>query len=154
MEIPIQMPLDEGGFLRRECPHCLRQFKWHVGPANEEAEQYSDPPSYHCPFCGQPAGPGSWWTPEQLDYAQGAAMPQVAAYVEDELDAAFKGMNSKFLRFEKTGHIDTPAGPDPLVEPSDMVVVASPCHAYEPIKVPEDHTGPLHCLICGAAFAV
>jgi hypothetical protein len=35
-----------------------------------------------------------------------------------------------------------------------MVIVASPCHSYEPVKLPEDHTGPLYCLVCGSAFAV
>jgi hypothetical protein len=34
------------------------------------------------------------------------------------------------------------------------VIVASPCHAYEPVKVPEAATGPLHCLVRGQPFAV
>jgi hypothetical protein len=34
-----------------------------------------------------------------------------------------------------------------------MVIVAPPCHPWEPVKVPDEATGELHCLICGTAFA-
>lgn len=153
-EIEVSLPLDADGFLRRECPHCVRQFKWHHGPANEESEQHEDPLAYHCPFCGQPAGGESWWTQEQLDYMQGVAAPRMAQMVARELDQAFKSVKSDFIRFERTGNFETPDTPMPLVEPDDMVIVTSPCHAYEPVKVPEDHTGTLYCLICGTPYAV
>lgn len=154
METSISLPLDDDGFLRRECPHCLRQFKWHNGPANEEAEQQPTPPAYYCPLCGQPAGQDSWWTHEQLEYAEGMAAPMVAQAVEEELKSAFKSSRSKSLRIEMTGHMDTPDLPLPLVEQNDMMMVVSPCHSWEPIKVPDDHTGALHCLVCGSAFAI
>jgi hypothetical protein len=32
---------------------------------------------------------------------------------------------------------DLPAPPPVMVEPNDMQIVASPCHGYEPIKVPD-----------------
>ena len=35
----VSFPLDSDGFIRRECPHCEREFKWHHGPANEGVEQ-------------------------------------------------------------------------------------------------------------------
>jgi hypothetical protein len=28
ISIPVAMPLDSDGFLRRECPTCQQQFKW------------------------------------------------------------------------------------------------------------------------------
>jgi hypothetical protein len=28
VSIPMSLPLDGDGFLRRECPKCERQFKW------------------------------------------------------------------------------------------------------------------------------
>jgi len=75
--------------------------------------------------------------------------------MDDSFDDVFKGFqNSKYLKFERTGHLEIPDAPTPLVEPDDMRIIMSPCHAYEPVKVPEDHIGPLHCLVCGAAFAV
>ncbi|MBO3674013.1 hypothetical protein [Streptomyces sp. NEAU-YJ-81] len=154
MDIQLTLPLDHDGFLRRECPHCVRQFKWHHGPANEEAEGQPAPAAYHCPLCGQPAGMDSWWTQEQLEYAQGTAIPAATREIEQELRDAFKGASSKHLRFDFKGGIDTPDVPAPLTEPDDMVIVTSPCHSYEPVKVPEDASGPHHCLVCGQAFAV
>lgn len=150
----MKLPLDNDGFLRRECPHCVRQFKWHNGPANEEAEQHSSTTAYYCPVCGQPAGPESWWTQEQLDFARGLVAPAAMREVEQELRSAFKGVRSKHVKIDFKGGFDTPDVPAPLTEPDDMVIVASPCHAYEPMKVPEDASGPYHCLVCGQAFAV
>lgn len=154
MDISVSLPLDNDGFLRRECPNCLQEFKWHHGSANEEAEAHQDPETYYCPLCGGPSGPDTWWTREQLDYAQGVAMPAALQEVESELDRAFRGLNSKHLKVKRTGHLDTPAEPMPLTEPDDMVIIASPCHAYEPVKVPEAEAGPFYCLVCGSAFAV
>jgi hypothetical protein len=154
MDVPVTLPLDSDGFLRRECPHCIAQFKWHHGPANEEAEKHPDPPTYYCPLCGQPASPDSWWTQEQLDYAQESAAPAIAQFVDESVDELFRGMKRSSIRVERSGHLDVPDAPAPLVEPDGMCIVMSPCHSYEPIKVPDEHTGPLHCLVCGTAFAV
>lgn len=154
IEVPIDLPVDHDNFLRRECPHCERQFKWHNGPANAEAEHIPAPETYYCPLCGQPAGPDSWWTREQLDYAEQAAMPTALQVMDDEIGQMLKGLSSKHVKVSRTGHLDVPDGPLPLIEPDDMVIVASPCHSYEPIKVPERERGPFHCLVCGTAFAV
>ena len=40
----------------------------------------------------------------------------------------------------------------PLVEPDDLTMVGSPCHGFEPVKVADDWTEPLYCLVCGQAF--
>jgi hypothetical protein len=32
--------------------------------------------------------------------------------------------------------------------------VHPPCHPWEPVKIPEQHGGQLHCLICGSPYAV
>lgn len=149
----MSLPLDHDGFVRRECPHCISQFKWHHGPANEEAEQQPSPNAYYCPLCGQPAGLDSWWTQEQIDYARGAIAPAAARMVEDELKNAFKGAH-KHVKISVKGGEESPGVPSPLTEPDDMVIVTSPCHAYEPVKVSEDTSGPYHCLVCGQAFAV
>jgi hypothetical protein len=153
MDLSVTMPLDSDGFLRRECPNCEEQFKWHHGPANEEAESMPSPPAYYCPLCGMPADMDSWWTKEQLDYATGTAMPAVMREVERELKDTFKSTRNSLLRFEVKGsdHAEVPAA---LTELDDMQIVASPCHSHEPIKVPDDLPGPFHCLVCGQPFAV
>lgn len=151
IEMTVTLPLDSDGFLRRECPHCERQFKWHDGPANEEAEQHEDPSAYYCPLCGEPAGLDSWWTREQLDYAEGSMKPVAMQALADEFAKSFRGMKGVTY---KPGRLDEADTPMPLTEPDDMVIVTSPCHAYEPVKVPDDRPDVLHCLVCGAQFAV
>lgn len=151
MEISVKLPLDSDGFLRRECPRCEQQFKWHHGPANREAEEQAPSNVYYCPLCGLPAGLDEWWTHEQLDYSIGFAEPAVIRYAIDELTSVFK--RNKNFKF-RSGSVDLPEVPASLVEPDDMQIVASPCHAYEPVKVPETLTGPIYCLLCGTAFAL
>lgn len=152
MDIPVSLPLDSDGFLRRECPRCERQFKWHNGPANEEAETHADPPAYYCPFCGEPAEHGSWWTKEQLEYAHGMAVPRVHRIVQGELEDIFSGI--KNITSRPASSLDEPGFPVALIEPDDMQIIASPCHAYEPIKVPGDLSASFYCLLCGERFAV
>lgn len=154
MEVPVSLSLDHDGFLRRECPHCSQEFKWHHGPASEAAEQTVDPDTYYCPLCGQPAGLDSWWTRDQIDHIQRAAMPAVLRSVEEELGSMFRSASSKNFSAKQTGSFDTHEVPMPLVEKDDMTIIASPCHAYEPVKVPETAMSPFHCLVCGSLFAV
>lgn len=151
VQVQVPMPQDSDGFVRRECPHCMRQFKWHAGPANEEAEQHPTPAAYNCPLCGQSAALDSWHTTEQIEVARQIAMPQVMERVQDEMEAMFRGIKGMTYKRGRDQHTDDS---EPLTELDDMSIVASPCHSYEPVKVPEDHTGPLYCLICGSAYAV
>jgi len=154
MDISTSLPLDNDGFLRRQCPHCDSQFKWHDGPANEEAEQAASPAAYHCPFCGLPAEGDRWFTDDQVEYIDGIAMPAILRHADDVIRDALTRLSSKHLKVTSTGHLNTPDEPDALVEPDDMVIVVSPCHAHEPMKVPEDACGPFYCLVCGEPFAV
>ncbi len=152
MDIPLSLPLDRQGFVRRECPNCEQQFKWHHGPANEEAEHEPTPSAYYCPLCGVPAGLDAWFTREQLDFAQAMVMPVALRHIQDELARAFRG--NKHMKYKPGNRNDLPAAPPALTEPDDMQVVSSPCHAWEPVKVPEGLAGPLHCLICGERYAI
>lgn len=105
----------------------------------------SDPPGgLSLPLFGQPAGMDSWWTQEQLDYAQGVATPAAVREIEQGLRDAFKSASSKHVGFDFKGGVEAPDVPAPLTEPDaadDMVIVASLCHSYEPVKVPEAASG-------------
>jgi hypothetical protein len=156
IEISVSLPLDTDGFLRRECPHCMHEFKWHNGPASDEAEQHAAPPAYHCPLCGQPAGMESWYTQVQVEYLDQSAAPIIDDVVGSAMDDLLKGFSgTKGITISRSGgrRVHSP-NPDPLVEPDDMTIVASPCHSYEPVKVADNHVGPLYCLVCGSAYAV
>ena len=132
----------------------MREFKWHQGPVNEEAEQHPDPTTYYCPFCGEPAGPDSWWTQEQLAYIEAMQMAAALRTMDAGLDDVFRGVSSKHIKLKRTGHLDIPDEPTPPIEPDDMTAVISPCHPYEPVKVPAEIPGPFRCLLCGSAFSV
>lgn len=146
------MPLDEG-FLRRQCPNCNREFKWHSGPTEDRPADATDPPFYYCPYCGSPAGHDDWWTEAQLSQAQQLVAGEGARRINDELRAMAKRQRGGFVKLTVTP-VPEPEPPSPMVEPSDMVAVSPPCQPWEPFKVLEDWTEPVHCLICGQQFAL
>ena len=148
--ISVSLPLDADGFLRRECPHCEQEFKWHHGKTEEAPEDYVYPEVHWCPRCGKSATLNQWWTPAQLEYTRSAAMGPALDQLGQELKDAVRG--SKFLKIELSN--DRPEVPDPLVELDDMTMIAPPCHPWEPVKVPEDSASPHYCLLCGEPYAV
>jgi hypothetical protein len=145
----VRVPVDADGYLRRECPHCLREFKWHHGPTAERPQGIVDPPVYHCPLCGASANPDQWWTQEQLDFAQESAAGPALREMSEEIGKMFKNVQGMTYT---PGTVDEPEPPAALHEPNDMVIVAPPCHPWETIKVPDDATQRVHCLFCGEVF--
>jgi hypothetical protein len=104
-------------------------------------------------LCGEPAGPDSWWTQAQLELIENAQERPIGQELRDTLkDLERSTRRNKYITF-KASKINLSDVADPLVEPDDMTMVTSPCHTWEPIKVPEGHVGPKHCLVCGAAFS-
>lgn len=149
--VSIQLPLDEDGFLRRECPSCEQEFKWHHGPTGGEPDDATRPAVYYCPLCGRPSGIDNWWTQEQLEYVQGVALGHVVNELRDEL-RRMERRSKGLLKFMSSS--DEPEHPDALHEGDDMVIVASPCHDWEPAKVPAQWSAPLHCMICGTGYSL
>lgn len=147
----VQLPLDDDGFLRRECPHCLQQFKWHHGPTESRPKDEADPAVYYCPLCGVSAAPDQWWTQEQLTFIQESAAGPALREVSDELEKAFRGV--KGLNYKRE-QLDEPEPPEALHEPNDMITLAPPCHPWEPVKLPAKATVRVYCLICGKPFAI
>ena len=146
----VALPLDFDGFLRRECPNCEQEFKWHNGKTDAAPEDYLYPDVHWCPLCGESAALDQWWTPRQLEYVRSVAAGPVIDQLTDDL---FKGLDdSKFVKV--TRNSSKREVPDPLVEPDDMTILEPPCHPWEPIKVPDNASPPFYCLICGEAFTV
>ena len=149
MNVSISLPLD-AGFLRRECAHCERQFKWHDGFTSERPEDAVDSNIYFCPYCGESAPSDHWWTKDQLEYVQGIGIGEISREFNDMFRRLEQETRDSMVTIE--GQIEQLDPPDPLHEPADMVVVQSPCHSWEPIKIYEDWRRPLHCLSCGQQF--
>ncbi len=131
----ISLPLDKDGFLRRECPTCQGQFKWHHGPTGDEPEHAADPPLYYCPLCGAPSGLDSWWTQEQAKYLGTIALGEATTGLHEESKRLERRTRGGIVSFKASR--DQAEPPHSLHEPDDMGIVASPCHPWEPVKVPE-----------------
>jgi hypothetical protein len=150
MSIPMSVPLDTDGFLRRECSTCERQFKWFSGATADRPDDAVDADNYCCPYCGVAAATDQWWTREQLDYASELATAAFSDVVEEHVrswPAVKTGLVQTSVEYSGSS---TP--PSTIDELNDMVMVASPCHSWEPIKVTEGWDEPLHCLVCGDLF--
>lgn len=93
-----------------------------------------------------------WNTPAQNEFMLGAAGPLLDQFVSDALSQAFKGIKEILYKENEEFTLDLPHV-EPLDEPGDMVIVEPPCHSNEPLKVPDDATRLLHCLICGSQFS-
>ena len=152
MSFSVNLPLDNG-YLRRECPDCERQFKWHHRPTDDRPDDAVDPDVYCCPYCGRSAPLDHWWTGEQLEHVQRLGIGEAAREVGDIFRDLERKSRNSMIKF-KAGRMNIPESPDLLHEPGDMVIVQSPCHPWEPIKVSEDWRDPLYCLLCGEQFAV
>lgn len=155
--IPMTLPLDRDGFLRRECPNCERLFKWWSSPPTEGKQQEATqeaPEAYFCPYCHEPADLSSWWTKEQLEYVQQLALAKALGSSVQRLQR-----NSK-RRSRRSGNIRSEFSsqpmpePEALSEPDDMVRVDVPCHPEEPIKVEEGWEREVACLVCGIHYPV
>ena len=170
--IPMTLPLDSDGFLRRECPSCERQFKWRptqseetdlseVGDGdsdtlNESQGANAAPEFYYCPYCYDPGALNAWWTQEQLAYGRELAAAEV-------LGPELRDLADSMMRLNRSGglvgvHVDVNmpilSRPEPLTEPDDMVRVDFPCHLDEPLKIDEAWDEEVACLLCGIRYPV
>ncbi len=148
-DIPVTLPVDKDGFLRRQCPNCRRQFKW----LPTESEITEQPQSeYYCPYCGKPARIDAWWTKEQLQYMKQLAVAKVISPELEKFAKDLKRLNrpGSLVRFETK--YKAPSKPLPLHELDDMQKVKPSCHPDEPLKVYENWNKPIVCLICGKPF--
>ncbi len=151
MELNIEMPLDDDGYLDRECPSCERRFRWHDGPISDSPVDAPEAEEFHCPYCGQPAATDQWWTREQVETLQQTALAAAIPEITRELGEA--NDSTSFLTAEV--HADPILQPPPLfVDDAQTVTVTSPCHPYEPVKLLNEWIDPLHCLVCGAPYRV
>jgi len=98
ISISLRLPLDDDGFLRRECPHCGRQFKQRAGAPDETQES---PGTYYCPYCSASADADAWFTAQQLEYIQQQAMTEIIGPSLSRLQQQLEQANqSGLLRIE------------------------------------------------------
>jgi hypothetical protein len=145
----MALPLDGDGFLRRECPDCEREFKWLATESdNADSGSAAAPQGYFCPYCGVQAPPDAWFTKIQLDHARAKAVHEVVGPELKKFRDSVRRSSTGFIKVDV--RYEEPQEPQRLIERDDMRRVDFPCHPAEPVKVLDDWTGPVHCLICGA----
>jgi hypothetical protein len=144
-EFSLAIPVDSERFIRRECPTCEREFKWHIAEEGEESAPAGEA-GYFCPYCAVPADPGSFFTKAQCTLVEASATGLVA----EELSERLAGIDQDSGPFQISVTPSPTPEPPPLPdEPNDMRRIDPSCHPEEPIKVLEDWMGPVHCLVCG-----
>jgi len=129
----MSIPLDANGFLRRQCPTCEREFKWLHTSDPDQAVPVLDG-GYFCPYCGVQAPTNAWLTQAQVALA-------VNTVATEGVGPLLAGTGFKY---------EPPDKLDPLTEGDDMKRVDFQCHPTEPVKIVDDWSRSVHCLICGA----
>jgi hypothetical protein len=145
IQIPISLPLDSDGFLRRECPTCGREFKWRPTPEEEQGEAAPES-GYLCPYCAVQAPLDSWWTKPQLEAVSSTAYQKVVKPALDDMAKSMESASTESIKITTT--TTEPPEPPPLSEPDDMRRVEFACHPAEPIKVVDTWSHQVHCIVC------
>ncbi|MET0406506.1 MAG: hypothetical protein ABW123_29080 [Cystobacter sp.] len=158
----LELPRDAGGFVRRECPQCQRDFKTmprahdasavqrrlaSLFPFENAHESFDEVPEAWCLYCGHRAAGDEWLTPAQQ------------AHVEDVARCW-----ANHVRYEQLAHVsrtlrDNPrptfvsTRPRPLPGPmspdaDDLRRVPLLCCGEE-VKAHWEWDGPLCCPSCG-----
>lgn len=154
VSIEMKVPLDSDGFLRRECPNCERQFKLKQVDSNTETQEDNNDESYYCPYCYESAPLNSWWTKEQLEYAQQLAFKEVMEPGLRSLQRQIESLNSSSSFVHADVEVSSPPEPNFLSETDDMIKAEFPCHLEKPLKIDEAWKQDVACLMCGIQYPV
>lgn len=174
IELTVSLPLDNGYF-RRECPLCMKEFKVLVTPEEltdfkqkgldsfmlevkaEDEDSDADVSrleiEYYCPYCGQAAAKGSWWTQDQLNYLSVFKRNIAAKLINENLIRPLKksfgsGSGSGFISMKFTG--DEMQQQEPWIsnEESDMQEFDLSC-CQRKIKIAGTEGDTIYCFFCG-----
>jgi hypothetical protein len=151
VELSMSLPLDDDGFLRRECPTCKREFKWLASSGEDAADDAGDSAArdgYFCPYCGVHAPSDAWWTEPQLERMSAVVYDEVVGPELEEFKRSVSGMRSGFITASVEISRPDPA-PELREELNDMTRIDFACHPDEPLKVLEAWTDQVYCLVCG-----
>jgi hypothetical protein len=166
--LEVSLPRDPSGFVRRQCPKCLRVFKTRPSrfdarslhrrlvtlfPFENPHEGYDAVPTWTCFYCGYRADADEWLVRDHV------------AYLE-ELARAL----ANHVRYEQLSHISrtlsqnprptfVAVAPEPLPPPVTMAPEEDDLHPLylvccaEEAKALWDWEGPFYCPRCGAHHA-
>jgi hypothetical protein len=90
-DVSVDIPVDEEGMLGRECLECEEYFK--IKPGTGLDTTYC-----HCPYCDYEGEGDTFWTPEQIEYAQSIALNQV---IDKHISPVFEKLRKSFRDLER-----------------------------------------------------
>ena len=144
-ELPMSIPLDSDGFMRRECPTCERELKWHPTPEGEEGIPAPDA-GYFCPYCAVQAPTTAWWTQDQLKAVEAKVHNEVVKPMLYDFGQSLQRSSS--ANFKVTSKPTESEDEPQLTETDDMRRVDFACHPTEPVKVLDSWDQAVHCIVC------
>lgn len=165
----IEIPLDEDGYLRRECNLCKSQFKIHVKTEylenqtkelldsflkdtnNSEENENDKQEEYYCPYCGQKNLSNELWTTEQIKYIHIFAQNYINNLINKDLLKKLKNFKSSgsFFKIEFKGKELPFTEPWISPEENDLNVFPLSC-CNEKIKIEIKHNMKKYfCFYCG-----
>jgi DNA-directed RNA polymerase subunit RPC12/RpoP len=149
MILKMSMPLDSDGFLRRRCSSCERELKWLAAGDDEQGAEAPDG-GFFCPYCGIQAPPAEWLTEAQEAHFNAMIQQEVLGPLlknfGEGLQRSARGSGGLVSVEVTQPEFDEPVE---LMETDDMRRVDFACHPGESIKVIEDWSGPVRCVVCG-----
>lgn len=153
VKIPVELPLDDEGYLDREChaETCQAEFKVLF---QDWKEKVSDEKVY-CPICRHEALSGEWNTDEQREYHKGVAV----AHVQDIVHSALAEDAQRFNRAQRPGFIQmsmsAKRGARPTIVPVEAAKVMRQQFACEACGCRYASIGAAYfCPACGHNSAV
>jgi RNA polymerase subunit RPABC4/transcription elongation factor Spt4 len=137
-EVSIPIEDDEEGYFDRECPsdECLFQFKM----LSEDWQRAKDAKRMHCPSCGHTDHSERWWTQQQIEHMQAAAVAQI----QGALNQSLKSDATRFNRSRPRGGFIS----------MTMNVDSRPQHVMLPPAATDPMALKITCPSCACRYAV
>jgi len=149
MQVPIEMPLDEEGYLDRQCPkdECHAEFKVLFEDWREKVREEI----VYCPMCRHKAESGKWNTPEQERYIEEYG----TRYVSEQIDKTLKRDAAQFNRRQPKGgfiqmSMSVKPGRPPIAVPAEVAELMQQKFACEECGCQYGSVGSsFFCPACG-----
>lgn len=166
-ELDLRLPTDSLGFVRRECPHCRRQFKTRrrefdgrvlmrrLGASvlhhNAADITLGNGERFACFYCGKVAPADEYLTADQKDFVEKLATSMVEHLRYEQMAQVIRNLS------DNPRPTYVPVKPKPLPdamprELEDMRPFPLTC-CGEDVKAAGGWSQPFHCPTCGARHA-
>lgn len=145
----IEIPADDEGYFRLQCPHCDDEFKLRADEFEAE-----EPSELTCALCGMQGNASVFIAREDV---QEVLRAEAVNRFREHLDDMFKDLeretrSSDFIQFERKGQMKKEDVPE-LREFSDLAVVDLPCCDRHAKVDPSAASSVVYCSYCSQILA-